>query len=103
LNVLPYDLGVQLGAQWEQQSTSLQLTGNLRESEARGLILIGHVRRFPPVRLAFAWTRSNRVPLILGQFNFFVQFDVCFFRSQYAFQIQARGTARENTGSVLGT
>ena len=29
VNVLPYDAGLQLGALWEQQTTSVRLTGNL--------------------------------------------------------------------------
>ena len=35
LNVLPYDLGVQLGAVWEQQTVPVALSGNLAASEAR--------------------------------------------------------------------
>jgi hypothetical protein len=29
VNVLPYDVGLQLGAVWEEQTTSVQLSGNL--------------------------------------------------------------------------
>lgn len=39
------------------------------------------VASFPPVERAFAWTQATDVPMILGQVNFFVEFDVCFFRS----------------------
>ena len=35
LSVLPYDVGIQLGAIWEQQSIQVQLAGNLAESDAR--------------------------------------------------------------------
>ncbi len=35
LNVLPYDLGLQLGAEWEQQTVPVRLSGNLAASEAR--------------------------------------------------------------------
>jgi len=34
------------------------------------------------VRLAFAWTRNNAVPVILGQTNFFLAFDVTFRRKR---------------------
>jgi hypothetical protein len=90
LNVLPYDLGVQLGAVWERQTVPVRLTGNLAESEARALVLTARVGQLSSVRLAFAWTRNNRVPLILGQVNFFMEFDVCFFRSRLLFEIMPK-------------
>ncbi len=76
INVLPYDIGVQLGAIWEHQTTSVQLTGNLAASEARVLILSAVIGTFPPVRLVFAWSRSNSVPIVLGQVNFFLEFEI---------------------------
>jgi hypothetical protein len=60
-------------------------------SEARAILLIGTIRRFAPVRLAFAWTRNNRVPVILGQTNFFMEFDIRFCRSERFFEITPRG------------
>ena len=90
LNVLPYEVGVELGAVWEQQTVPVQLTGNLAPSEARAIIITATVGQFAPVRLAFAWTRNNEVPIILGQVNFFMEFDVCFFRSRSAFEIRPR-------------
>ena len=90
LNVLPFDVGLQLGAVWEKQVVPIRLGGNLAESEARGLILIGQIGGFAPVRLAFAWSKSNRIPVILGQTNFFMEFDVRFSRSQSFFEIEMR-------------
>ncbi|TRU46415.1 MAG: hypothetical protein EWV49_17045 [Microcystis aeruginosa Ma_QC_Ch_20071001_S25] len=40
-----------------------------------------------PVRLAFAWAQVSQVPLILGQTNFFREFDVCFQRSRCTIEI----------------
>jgi hypothetical protein len=71
VNVLPYDIGVQLGAVWEDQTVSIPLSGNLASSEARGLVLAGTVSPFSPVLLAFAWTQSTDAPVILGHMNFF--------------------------------
>jgi hypothetical protein len=88
LNVLPYEVGVQLGVVWEQQTVPVQLAGGLGDSEARAIIVMGTVGRFAPVRLAFAWTRNREVPVILGQVNFFMEYDVCFFRSRLAFEIK---------------
>jgi len=90
LNVLPYNLGLELGAVWEQQTLSISLAGNLAPVEARGLAVMGQVRDFPSVRLAFAWAKSNDPPLILGQLNFFMEFDVCFYRSQLAFEVRPK-------------
>lgn len=88
LNVLPHGVGVQLGAMWDEQTTPVCLTGNLAASEARAIILRATVGQFPPVRLAFAWTQSDEVPVILGQVNFFMEFDVCLFRAQSVFEIR---------------
>ena len=39
------------------------------------------------VRLAFAWVNSDSIPVILGQINFFLEFDVCFYRSKGMFDV----------------
>jgi hypothetical protein len=90
VNVLPYEIGRQLGAVWEEQTTSVILTGNLAGSQARGLIVTATISDFAPVLLAFAWTESREAPLILGHMNFFTEFDVCFYRSDLAFEISSR-------------
>jgi hypothetical protein len=92
LNVLPYDVGLQLGAIWAQQSISIPLTGTLADIEARAILLSATVGPFAPVKLAFAWSHSNRVPVILGQVSFFSEFDVCFHRSQSFFEIMPKGS-----------
>jgi len=88
VNVLPYSLGVDLGFDWEEQTTAVQLSGNLAMVEARALIVAAVVGGFAPVRLAFAWTKNDAVPLLLGQVNFFLEFDVCFFRSRGVFEVR---------------
>ncbi|MHC5936508.1 hypothetical protein [Nostoc sp.] len=84
VNVLPCPVGVELGYVWEQQTTALSLTGNLAQYEARVVVLQAVVGQFEPVQLVFAWTQATNVPLILGQVNFFMEFDVCFYRSIYS-------------------
>lgn len=81
INVLPYNLGLELGAIWENKTVSIPLAGNLEPIEARGLVVSGIIDNFPPVRLAFVWAESNNLPLILGQLNFFTGLDVCFYGS----------------------
>jgi len=87
VNVLPYEIGLRLGAVWERQRLSVPLGGNLPRFEARALVLTAQVEQFPVVELAFAWTQDRNAPLILGHMNFFLAFDVCFYRSELAFEI----------------
>ena len=94
VNVLPYSVGVQLGFRWEEQRTSIVLSGNLARIPARGVIVTALVEPFSPVRLAFAWTQSDQVRLILGQANFFMEFDVCFYRSRQAFDIRPKAQSQ---------
>lgn len=94
INVLPYEIGLQLGLHWETQTFTLPVANWLRGSEAFGVLLTGQLDPFPPVELAFAWTQktSAEIPLILGQTNFFQAFDVCFSGSQQIFEIAPKGT-----------
>jgi hypothetical protein len=73
VNVLQYEVGLELGAVWEQQTIPVRLTGNLANAEARVLTVSGTVATFAPVRLTFAWTQSSVSPVILGQLNFFLE------------------------------
>jgi hypothetical protein len=90
VNVLPYGIGLQLGFFWDQQTTSVQLSGNLASVEARVVLVAAIVAQFPPVRLAFAWAKHDSIPVILGQVNFFMEFDVCFFRSHSIFEVRPK-------------
>jgi hypothetical protein len=88
VSVLPHEVGVQLGLVRGQQKARLQLEGDLASLEARGAVLLGTVGRFALVRLVFAWTKATNVPVILGQVNFFEEFDVAFFRKRGVFEIK---------------
>ncbi|WP_225875250.1 hypothetical protein [[Limnothrix rosea] IAM M-220] len=90
VNVLPYDLGLQLGAIWEDQKVSIPLAGNLAKTEAKGLFVELQLQDLEPVRLAFAWAKTSQLPLILGQTNFFQEFDVCFQRSSQSIKVTLR-------------
>jgi hypothetical protein len=45
------------------------------------------VGQLEAVRLVVAWTKAAEIPLLLGQVNFFMKFDVCFHRSQLNFEV----------------
>ncbi|MBD2607147.1 hypothetical protein H6G81_22100 [Scytonema hofmannii FACHB-248] len=90
VNVLPYEIGLRLGAVWERQTLSVPLGGNLSRFEARALVAIATVEQFPTVELAFAWTRDRNAPLVLGQMNFFLEFNVCFYRADLAFEVSPK-------------
>lgn len=98
VNVLPYETGLQLGAVWEDQTVSIPLSGNLGQSDSRGLVVSGMIisgnsetpAPFPPVLLGFAWTEMRDTPVILGHMNFFAEFNVCFYRHELAFEICPR-------------
>jgi len=90
VNVLPHRVGVELGAVWEEQTTSVILAGNLAAVEARGLLVSAQISDFAPVRLVFAWSSSDEAPLLLGRMNFFLEFDVCFYRSQLTFEVRPK-------------
>ena len=87
INLLPYDVGTQLGAVWDDRKANIRLAGTLGSLNAMPLSVTAQVGEFAPVRLAFAWVKSNNVPLILGQTNFFMEFDVCFYRSTLEFEV----------------
>lgn len=90
INVLPYGLGVQLGLNWDEQTREVELSGNSAAVEARVVVLAAAVGSFPPVRLAFGWARTDEISVLLGQVNFFMEFDVCFFRSRSVFEVKPK-------------
>ncbi|MBD2522777.1 hypothetical protein [Nostoc sp. FACHB-133] len=90
VNILLYELGLQLGLIWEDETLSVLLVGNLARFEARAVVVDAQVSSFLTINLAFAWTQTPNVPLILGQANFFFEFDVCFFRVRSKFEVRPK-------------
>jgi len=90
ISVLPYEVGLQLGGTWQDSQAIIQLAGNLSSQSAIPFFALVQVAEYPPVRLAFAWVKSPQVPLILGQTNFFLEFDVCFYRSKLEFEVKPK-------------
>ena len=90
VNVLPYSVGITLGLDWESQQVPVPLTGNLKSVEAFGVVVAGIVEDCAPTNLAFAWAKTDQIPMILGQNNFFQAFNICFFRGQLVFDVSER-------------
>ena len=90
VNVLPYEVGIRLGATWDDRKANIRLGGTLGGMNAMPLFVTAQVGEFAPVRLAFAWVKSNNVPLILGQTNFFMEFEVCFYRFKLEFEVRPK-------------
>ena len=88
--VLPYLVGLELGAVWQEQTIPLRLKGNLADLTARVLLLTAQIGEFAPIQLAFAWTLAEDVPVTLGQTNFFMEFDACFYRSRREFELKVK-------------
>ena len=94
VSVLPYELGVRLGGVWDNRHANLRLSGNLGHQPAMPFFAEAEIGDFAPVRLAFAWVKSPDAPLILGQTNFFIEFEVCFYRAQLEFEIAPQSTGK---------
>ncbi|MHB8628407.1 MAG: retroviral-like aspartic protease [Aggregatilineales bacterium] len=90
VNVLPYSVGLRLGVEWDNQPVIPGLVGSLRSVGVRALdVFAFHPQLAPqtPIHLVFAWAKSDEVPVILGQMNFFLIFKVCFYRAEDVFEV----------------
>lgn len=93
INVMSYQIGIELGAKRDEQTIAVPLTGSLGQFEARALVVFAahpQITGNQPVQLVFAWTQAQNAPLILGQMNFFLEFDVCFYRSRNNFDVRLK-------------
>jgi len=92
VNGLPYEVGLQLGAVWDDRRANLRLAGTLGNQQAMPVFMIAEIADFVPVRLAFAWVQSPHAPLILGQTNFFMELEVCFYRSSLECEVKPKSS-----------
>jgi hypothetical protein len=90
INVLPFSVGQQLGAIWDSQKAVIRLAGNLANTFAQPIVVKAKIGEFPIVNLAFAWVSHDNVPVILGQTNFFNEFEICFFRNAFEFEVKPK-------------
>ena len=94
LNILPFDIGIELGLVWETQTFPIDLGGTLTGSQAYAVLLNGQIADLQPRQLAFAWIDklSSDVRPLLGQVNFFQEFDIHFYGNQQLFGIELKSS-----------
>lgn len=88
-NVLPYQLGIDLGFVWDDTKATIPLGGNVN-SLAIPISISAIIGFLDPVELIFAWSSNDIPPLILGQIDFFTEYRVCFYQDLGYFEITAR-------------
>jgi len=86
VNVLPWSAGTSLGFDWQPNKATIRVAG-IAQGAAMPILLSADFGDIRGVTLAFAWCQTDSVPLVLGQTNFFMEFDICFFGSRSEFQI----------------
>lgn len=59
INVLPFEIGLELDLVWEEQNFPLQLVGALREAPAFGVLLVGRVEPFACTHMDMSY-ETNR-------------------------------------------
>lgn len=90
VNVLPWTVGRDLGLVWNASKATLRLAGVAAGANAMPVLIEAAIGNLPSVTLAFAWCESDAVPLVLGQTNFFMEFDVCFFTSRQQMSVKPK-------------
>jgi hypothetical protein len=60
VNVLPYEIGIELGGVWDDNRAIIQLAGNLSNMPAIPFFANVEIGGFAPVQLVFAWVRRAR-------------------------------------------
>ena len=93
INVLPYRVGSALGADWDELEDLGPLVGSLSSSTSRALTVSAKILGLTGesgVQLLFAWADTNSLPVLLGQIDFFIEFNICIYRSQNYFEVWRR-------------
>lgn len=87
VNILPRRVGIALGAVWDESQAIIPLAGNPSRQLAMPLVIDAEIPECGSVKLVFAWAKTDDMPIILGQTNFFIEFDIYFYRSQLEFEV----------------
>ena len=87
VNVMPFQLGLELGFEWESCPVGTNLVGSLSEVETRLVVVQAFVADLRKIQLGFVWVKSNRSRVLLGQNNFFKHYSICFSRTTLKIQL----------------
>jgi hypothetical protein len=90
IRVLPFSLGSKFGVDWDSLPDSVSVGGVGGHVNGKLLAVDAYITGFSPVSLLFSWVQTDNYPFVLGQTNFFMLFDVCFYRSQLYFELTLR-------------
>lgn len=93
ISVLPWSVGALFRVDWDALQVPCGIGGSAGGVPGKIMLLEGVIGSFPPLTLVFSWIKSDTVPLIVGQTNFFLNFDVSFFRARGYFEIQTASAA----------
>lgn len=88
MNVMPYDIGIELGGIWDEQREIVGLSGIAGQVESRAMVVDLAIENWPIIKMGFAWTREADVPVVLGQISFFSHVNICFMRSSQQFELE---------------
>lgn len=89
VNVIPKQVGERLNLNWEE-GEDVTLGGNLGKAPARAFFLNCTVQGLEVTQLELNWSMLEDVPVILGQFDFFQNFDVCFSYSENEISVRPK-------------
>ena len=90
INVLPWNVGLALGEDWGILPHEIQVSTLNGLIVGKVLFAKGFIAGLRPIPLIFAWVRTDDIPIVLGQFNFFDEIDVFFCRSRSFFNLSPR-------------
>lgn len=93
VSVLPWGVGARFGVDWDGLNVICDVGGSVGRLSGKIIALEATVGPFQPVQLALCWVKSDAVPITVGQTNFFLAFDVFFFRARVYFEIQPASAA----------
>ncbi len=90
ISMMPYSVGLQLGGDWNALAHSMPVRGGAGPVSGKLFSAEGIVAGLPAVSLIFSWVATDDWPMILGQINFFHEFDILFSRSKSFFELTPR-------------
>jgi hypothetical protein len=86
INLLPYSVGQALGFDWDSTEKGPPISGTIH-SESRIVKARVTIGSLDEVELSFCWIKRDDVRLLLGHYDFFAHFTVCFLTRENKFSL----------------